>query len=156
MPHQQVPQEPSLVQIPQRDHVIYTLHRGGVHGLEGDLLTDLVLLRTIYHWINMTSSETKSPDRLLVPFLHRQASIAVQRPSPWPLPQLAPQSQSPTTENHPSWRQHQGTCTKTAHWHWVFVRMMKFKCSYLAQMQHFGNMDQVCRGEKPFLLSEIC
>lgn len=57
VPHQQVPEEPSLIQIPQPDHVIHTLHRGGVHGLECNLLTDLVLLRINYHRINMTSSE---------------------------------------------------------------------------------------------------
>lgn len=63
VPHQQVPEEPSLVQIPQPDHVIHTLHRGGVHGLEGDLLTDLVLLRTSYHRINIDVIRRKqSPD----------------------------------------------------------------------------------------------
>lgn len=57
VPHQQVPEEPSLVQIAQPDHVIHTLHRVGVHGLEGNLLTDLVLLQTSDHGINTTSSE---------------------------------------------------------------------------------------------------
>lgn len=57
VPHQQIPEKPSLVQIPQPNHVIHTFHRRGVHGLEGNLLTDLVLLRTSYHRINMTSSE---------------------------------------------------------------------------------------------------
>lgn len=64
VPHQQVPEEPGLIQIPQPDHVIHTLHRGGVHGLEGNLLTDLALLRASYHRINTTSSERnkQSPD----------------------------------------------------------------------------------------------
>lgn len=96
----------------------------------------------------------KSPDGN-APFLHHRSSIAFQHPSPLPLPQLAPQNQSPTRQNHPSWRQHQGTCTEMARWGWVFVRMITLKCSYLAQMQHSGCMDQACRGEKPFMLSEI-
>lgn len=57
VPHQQVPEEPGLVQIPQPDHVIHTLHGGGVHGPEGNLLVDLVLLHTSYHRMIMTLLE---------------------------------------------------------------------------------------------------
>lgn len=32
----------------------------------------------------------------------------------------------------------------------------KWNNHYLDQMQHFGNMDQVCRDERPFMLSERC
>lgn len=44
--HQEVPEEPGLVQITEPYHVVHTLHRGGVHGPEGALrlLGDLVLL----------------------------------------------------------------------------------------------------------------
>lgn len=63
MTDQQVAEEPGLVKVPQPDHVVHALHRGGVHGLEADALTDLVLLRTNDHSINMTSAERKdSPD----------------------------------------------------------------------------------------------
>lgn len=63
VPDQQVVEEPGLVKIPQPYHVVHTLHRGGVHGLEADCLTDLVLLRTNDRRINTTSSERKdSPD----------------------------------------------------------------------------------------------
>lgn len=41
-----------------------------------------------------------------------------------------------------------------ARWHWV-VRIIKCTCSYLAQMQHFGNMEQVCGGVKSHSVSEI-
>ena len=46
MSHQEVPEEPRLVEIAQPDHVVHALHRGGVHGAEGALrlLVDLVLL----------------------------------------------------------------------------------------------------------------
>lgn len=44
MSHQEVSEEPGLVQITQPYHVLHTLHRGGVHGLDGALrlLVDLV------------------------------------------------------------------------------------------------------------------
>lgn len=114
VPHQKVPEEPGLVQIPQSDHVIHALHRGGVHGLEGHLFTDLVLLRASYRRINTTSSKpNKSPDDN-APFLRHRSSRAFQNPSPLPLPQSAPRNQSPPIQNHPSWRQHQGTCTEMA------------------------------------------
>lgn len=49
----------------------------------------------------------KSPDGN-APFLHHRSSIAFQHPSPLPLLQLAPRNQSPTTQNHPLGRPHQG------------------------------------------------
>ena len=48
--HQEVPEEPGLVHVPQPYHVIHTLHRGGVHGPHGALclLAHLVLLYESY------------------------------------------------------------------------------------------------------------
>lgn len=81
VPHQKVAEEPGLMKIPQPYHVIHPLHRGGVHGLQVDLLADLVLLRTRCRRINMTSTER--PSRCdLTPFPHRRSGIAVQHPSP--------------------------------------------------------------------------
>lgn len=45
---QQVPEEPGLVEVPQADHVVHPLHRGGVHHPDGVLLLgELVFLGTI-------------------------------------------------------------------------------------------------------------
>lgn len=48
--HQEVPEEPGLIQVTEPYHVVHTLHRGGVHGPDGALrlLVDLVLLCVRY------------------------------------------------------------------------------------------------------------
>lgn len=55
------------------------------------------------------------------PFLRRRPSTAVRHSSPWPLPQLARQNQSPTTQNHPLWTQHQGDMYKDSSLTWEFL-----------------------------------
>ncbi|TNN74159.1 hypothetical protein EYF80_015604 [Liparis tanakae] len=47
-----VPEQPGLVEIPEPDHVVHALHRGGVHGPDGVVrpLVDLVLL-----WLKLSS-----------------------------------------------------------------------------------------------------
>lgn len=56
VPHQEVPEEPRLVEITQPYHIIHTLHRGGVHGTDGALLllVDLVPLNAHNEIIALT------------------------------------------------------------------------------------------------------
>lgn len=50
VPHQEVPEEPGLVEVTQSYHVLHTRDGGGVHGPDSALchLLDLVLLCACY------------------------------------------------------------------------------------------------------------
>lgn len=76
MSHQEVPEEPCLVEITKPYHVIYTLHRGGVHGTDGALrlLVDLVLLYvmkelTLYGELTLISLDLKNANSCGVLYL---------------------------------------------------------------------------------------
>lgn len=58
MSHQEVPEEPCLVEVTQPDHVIHTIHGGWVHGPDGILflLVDFVLLKACYERVNIMAS----------------------------------------------------------------------------------------------------
>lgn len=88
MSHQEVPEEPRLIEIAEPYHVIHTLHRGGVHWPDGamHLLTDLVLLFVRYERVDIIKKADKTKTKTLlllvcgrfVPFLHRRSAEVVQ------------------------------------------------------------------------------
>lgn len=94
--HQEVPEEPRLVQVTEPDHVVHTLDRGGVHGPDGafSLLVDLVLLYVCYERRDITQkvyTDFPGPDESklwlgFVPFRHHRSAEAGQCRSPWPPP----------------------------------------------------------------------
>lgn len=76
MSHQEVPEEPCLIEITEPYHVIHTLHRGGVHGVDGALrlLVDLVLLYvmkdlTLYRELTLISPDVKNANSYGVLYL---------------------------------------------------------------------------------------
>lgn len=101
------------------------------------------------------SERNQSPDGN-APFLHHRSSTAFQHPSPLPLPQLAPQNQSPTTQNHPSWRKHQGDTYRDGSLKLSVCgddnTEMFLPCSNAAFWIHGSGLQGV---KKPFKLSEI-
>lgn len=90
--HQEVPEEPRLIEVTEHDHVIHTLNRGGVHRPDAalSLLVDLVLLYAciqISDIIYIVQTDFPKSDAIIsvegfLPFLHRQSAEVDQCLSP--------------------------------------------------------------------------